>query len=100
IVDGAYRGVELEGGAFIDSERVLVVAGAWTNQLLGRSGLHDEDLPPVVPLNRMIFITNMPPIEGFEHIPMTIIDRGIYFRPEGGNLLIGRADPDTEAGFW
>jgi glycine/D-amino acid oxidase-like deaminating enzyme len=99
IVDSAYRGVEIEGGGFIDSERVLVVAGAWTNQLLSHSGVHDEDLPPVVPLNRMIFITNMPPIEGFEHIPMTIIDRGIYFRPEGGNLMIGRADPDTEAGF-
>jgi sarcosine oxidase subunit beta len=30
---------------------------------------------------------------------MTIIDDGIYFRPEGPNLLIGRADPDTPPGF-
>ena len=99
IIDGRYRGVELDGGGVIDSERVLVAAGAWTNQLLARSGLSGDDLPPVVPLNRMIFITNMPPIEGFDRIPMTIIDRGIYFRPEGPNLLIGRADPDTPPGF-
>jgi len=50
-------------------------------------------------LNRMLFITNMPPIEGFERIPMTIIDNGIYFRPEGPNLMIGRADPNTPASF-
>ena len=53
----------------------------------------------MIPLNRMLFITNMPPIEGFERIPMTIIDNGVYFRPEGPNLMIGRADPDTPAGF-
>jgi glycine/D-amino acid oxidase-like deaminating enzyme len=63
------------------------------------SGLSGDDLPPVKPLKRMLFITNLPPIEGFDRIPMTIIDDGIYFRPEGPNLLIGRADPFTEAGF-
>jgi len=30
---------------------------------------------------------------------MTIIDNGIYFRPEGPNLMIGRADPNTPASF-
>lgn len=99
IVDGEYRGVEMADGTYIESERIFVAAGAWTNQLFERSGIKGEDLPPVHPLNRMLFITNLPPIEGFEHIPMTIIDRGIYFRPEGPNLLIGRADPDTPVSF-
>ena len=99
IRDGAYRGVELADGTVLESEKVMIAAGAWTNQLLEISGLKGDDLPPVVPLNRMLFITNFPPIEGFERIPMTIIDRGIYFRPEGPNLLIGRADPDTPPGF-
>ena len=99
IVDGAYRGVELEDGTLLESEKVFVAAGAWTNQLLEVSGLSGADLPPVVPLNRMLFITNFPSIEGFERIPMTIIDDGIYFRPEGPNLLIGRADPDTPPSF-
>jgi len=99
IIDGAYRGVEMAGGSFIDSGKIVVAAGAWTNKLLEGSGLAGDDLPPVIPLNRMLFITNMPPIEGFETIPMTIIDNGIYFRPEGPNLMIGRADPDTPAGF-
>jgi glycine/D-amino acid oxidase-like deaminating enzyme len=99
LIDGKYRGVEMADGSFIDSGRIVVAAGAWTNQLLELSGLAGDDLPPVIPLNRMLFITNMPPIEGFERIPMTIIDSGVYFRPEGPNLMIGRADPDTPASF-
>ena len=99
IIDGACRGVELEDGSVIESAKVLVAAGAWTNALMEVSGLHGDDLPPVVPLKRMLYVTNFPPIEGFDRIPMTIIDRGIYFRPEGPNLLIGRADPDTPPGF-
>src|SRR3954471_16841592 len=34
IEDGAYRGVDLEDGTFLPSEKVLVAAGAWTNQLM------------------------------------------------------------------
>jgi FAD-dependent oxidoreductase domain-containing protein 1 len=99
IIEGVYHGVEMADGSFIDSDKIVVAAGAWTNQLLELSGLAGDDLPPVIPLNRMLFITNMPPIEGFERIPMTIIDNGVYFRPEGPNLMIGRADPDTPASF-
>jgi glycine/D-amino acid oxidase-like deaminating enzyme len=99
IRDGKYEGVELEDGTFIASGKILLAAGAWTNQLMEQSGLTGTDLPPVIPLKRMLYITNFPPIEGFERIPMTIIDYGIYFRPEGPNLLIGRADPDTAPGF-
>ncbi|HKS24522.1 MAG TPA: FAD-binding oxidoreductase [Thermoanaerobaculia bacterium] len=99
IVDGEYRGVELADGTLLESDKVLVAAGAWTVDLLRASGLGGDDLPPVVPLNRMLFITSMPSIEGFERIPMTIVDNGIYFRPEGPNLMIGRADPDTRPGF-
>jgi FAD-dependent oxidoreductase domain-containing protein 1 len=96
---GECRGVELSDGTLIESEKVFVAAGAWTNKLLEQSGLTGNDLPPVVPIKRMLYITNLPPIEGFERIPLTIVDHGIYFRPEGPNLLIGRADPDTEPGF-
>jgi len=99
IRDGAYEGVELIDGTFIASDKVLVAAGAWTNQLLEWSGLGGNDLPPVVPIKRMLYITNFPPIEGFEKVPMTIVDQGIYFRPEGPNLLIGKADPDTPPSF-
>lgn len=97
--DGVCRGIELEDGTVIESDKVLVAAGAWTNQMMAVSGVSGTDLPPVVPLKRMLYITNFPPIDGFERIPMTIIDYGIYFRPEGPNLLIGRADPDTAPGF-
>lgn len=97
--DGKYQGVELADGTVIESEKVFVAAGAWTKPLLETSGLSGDDLPPIIPLKRMLFVTNFPQIEGFDRIPMTIIDNGIYFRPEGPNLLIGRADPNTAPGF-
>ncbi len=99
IRDGKYEGVELEDGTFLASEKIFVAAGAWTNQLMEASGLSGDDLPPVEPIKRMLYITNFPPIEGFDRIPMTIVDYGIYFRPEGPNLLIGKADPETPASF-
>ncbi|HEX6158697.1 MAG TPA: FAD-dependent oxidoreductase, partial [Thermoanaerobaculia bacterium] len=37
--DGRYKGVELEDGTVIGSEKVFVAAGAWTNQLLEQSGV-------------------------------------------------------------
>jgi len=99
IDDGVCRGVLLVDGSELRCETLLLAAGAWCNQLMERSGLTGGQLPPVVPLKRMLFITNFPPIAGFEHVPMTIVDNGIYFRPEGPNLMIGRADPDTAPGF-
>ncbi|HVT02022.1 MAG TPA: FAD-binding oxidoreductase [Thermoanaerobaculia bacterium] len=99
IEDGVCRGVLLMNGSRLECETLLLAAGAWSNQLMERSGLSGGQLPPVVPLKRMMFITNFPPIEGFDRVPMTIVDNGIYFRPEGPNLLIGRADPNTEPGF-
>lgn len=99
IEDGICRGVLLMNGSRLECETLLLAAGAWSNQLMERSGLSGGQLPPVVPLKRMMFVTNLPPIEGFEHVPMTIVDNGIYFRPEGPNLLIGRADPNTKPGF-
>ncbi|MFZ2493283.1 MAG: FAD-binding oxidoreductase [Thermoanaerobaculia bacterium] len=99
IVDGKCLGVEMADGTIIEGGRVFVAAGAWTNQVFENSGLTGDDLPPVVPVKRMLFITNFPHIEGFEHIPFTIIDKGIYFKPEGPNLLIGCADPDAPPSF-
>lgn len=99
IKDGRVEGVELADGRLIGAEKVLVVAGAWSGELLKESGLSGPDNLPIRPLKRMLFVTNLPDIPGFDRIPFTIIDKGIYFRFEAGNLLIGRAKPDQAPGF-
>ncbi len=97
IIDGGRaRGLELAGGERIEAEIVVLAAGAWATDLMAASGFGEGDNIPVDPLKRMLFVTNLPPHDGYENIPLTIIDKGVYFRYDAGNLIIGRArNPQT-----
>jgi FAD-dependent oxidoreductase domain-containing protein 1 len=97
--DGKVDGVFLENDEFVAAEKVILAAGAFSHDLLKRSGVEDEKNIPVVPLKRMLFLVNRPPIEGFGNIPMIIIDNSVYFHPEADDLLVGRARPDQEPGY-
>lgn len=92
---GKVKGLEMKNGEKINCDRCVVAAGTWSGVLLEKSGV---DIP-IVPIKRMLFTVYLLPELGFEHIPMTIIDRGVYFRVEAGNLLVGRAREDQEPGF-
>lgn len=93
------KGVELSNGRRIGAGGVVLATGPWSMQLLAASGLPDDENLPVDPIKRQLFVTNLPDIPGYENIPLVIIDRGIYFKYETGNLQIGRADPDQKSGF-
>lgn len=93
------EGVELENGEVITGKTVILAAGAWSADILRESVSNEDYNIPIVPWKRQLFTVKMPKIEGFEHIPMTIIDNGVYFRPEAGNLLCGRADPEQKFGY-
>src|SRR5258708_14445647 len=77
IIDGKYRGVEMEDGAFIESEKILVAAGAWTNALVEAQGVTGHDLLPVVPLNRLLFIPTIPPPQDSHSLPTTLTAHAI-----------------------
>ncbi|MBN2379522.1 FAD-binding oxidoreductase [candidate division WOR-3 bacterium] len=96
---GKVRGVELTDGRRISTSVLVLAAGPWSMQLLAVSGVPDSENLPVDPIKRQLFVTNLPDIPGYDHIPLVIIDRGIYFKYETGNLQIGRADPDQAPGF-
>lgn len=96
---GRTKGVELSNGRRIGAGGVILAAGPWSAQLLSASGLRDDENLPYDPTKRQLFVTNLPEIPGYENIPLTIIDRGIYFKYETGNLQIGRADPEQSPGF-
>ncbi|MDO9575993.1 MAG: FAD-binding oxidoreductase, partial [bacterium] len=95
IEKGKVTGVEMTDGERVACDICVVASGAWSGVLLKKSGI---DIP-IVPIKRMLFTVYLPKELGFKHIPMTIIDKGVYFRVEAGNLLVGRAKEDQKPGF-
>lgn len=95
IEKGKVMGVEMTDGERVACNICVVASGAWSGVLLKKSGV---DIP-IVPIKRMLFTVYLPKELGFNHIPMAIIDKGVYFRVEAGNLLVGRAKEDQKPGF-
>ncbi len=96
IIEGSrVKGIKTKEGKKIGCDMCVVAAGAWSEPLLKKSGIEI----PIVPIKRMLFTVYLPKELGFGHIPMTIIDKGVYFRVEAGNLLVGRAKEDQKPGF-
>jgi FAD-dependent oxidoreductase domain-containing protein 1 len=97
---GKVKGVVLKEGKKIFADKVLLSAGAWSRQILDNSDVPDEISIPVVPIKRVLYVV-LPPLNEskYNKIPLTVIDNGVYFRPEGDNLVAGRADPKQAPGF-
>lgn len=75
---------------------VALCTGPWTNELMARSGLPEAHRVPIVSQKRMMFITDFPDADPrWKDLPLTIIDQGIYFKYEAGNLMIGKAKKDA-----
>ncbi len=87
----------------IEAGIVALCCGPWINNLLRASGCPESDLTPIISQKRMMFITDFPgaPNEDkrWHDIPLTIIDQGIYFKNESGNLMIGKARKDEPDSF-
>ena len=97
---GKAKGVIIRSGDEIFADKVLLTAGAWSRQILDNSDVPDNLSIPVVPVKRVLYVI-LPPLNGnkYDKIPLTIIDNAVYFRPEGENLVGGRADPEQLPGF-
>jgi FAD-dependent oxidoreductase domain-containing protein 1 len=98
--NGKAKGIVIQGGERIFADKLLLTAGAWSRQILDKSDVADNLSIPVVPIKRVLYVIG-PPLNGgkYSRIPLTIIDNGVYFRPEGDNLVTGRADPEQLPGF-
>lgn len=94
-VDGReVRSVLTQGGR-IETDTVILAAGAWSGPLAAMAGV---DLP-VTPLRRQILTTE--PMPGLDpKTPFTIdFSTSFYFHAEGPGLLLGMSDPDETPGF-
>ena len=98
---GQVTGVRILAGGreeTLEAGLVALCSGPWTNGLLARSGCPPEDLMPITPQKRMLFMTDFPDRDPrWQDIPLTIIDQGIYFKFESGSLMVGKAKVDTPA---
>lgn len=85
-----------DGEETLQAGLVALCTGPWTNQLLDRSGCPAGDRMPIIAQKRMLFMTDFPDDDPrWQTIPLTVIDQGIYFKMESGNLMIGKAKDDT-----
>jgi len=98
--NGKVEGVVSRDGEKIPAGAVLLAAGAWSRQILDNSKVPEDLSIPVVPIKRVLYVI-FPPMNNkdYSKIPLTVIDDGVYFRPEGDNLVAGRADEKQEPGF-
>ncbi|MGZ8799021.1 MAG: NAD(P)/FAD-dependent oxidoreductase [Aeromicrobium sp.] len=93
-VDGAIVAVDTEGGQ-IETDTVICVAGAWSQQIGDLVGV----ALPVVPVRRQVLVTAPVP-DLRPATPFTIdFSTSYYFHNEGKGLLLGMSDPDETPGF-
>lgn len=82
--------VDIGGGTTIEARVVINAAGAWAGEIARLSGAPDLGLRP---LRRSAAIVDGPegqPVSGW---PMIVnADETIYFKPEGGRLMVSPAD--------
>jgi glycine/D-amino acid oxidase-like deaminating enzyme len=87
--------VGLISGKKILSENVVNCAGAWASQIAKSVGVP----LPVQPVKRQVFVLK-PAVLPEEHLPLTVLPSGLYFRTDtGGVIILGKSMPDDPVGF-
>lgn len=94
VSDRAMTGVTLESGDVINSDRIVVTAGAWTSELLAGIGI----TLPVRPIMRTVYVVTTP--FQSEGLPSIFLPGGIYAISESENVwLMGWSRPEDPMGF-
>ena len=84
VADGRVRGVKTTRGT-IDSEFVVLAAGAWTRHLGQQIGVHIH----AVPVRHQAYVTAPLPGVSDDQPIVRITEPQIYVRQESGGLLVG-----------
>jgi glycine/D-amino acid oxidase-like deaminating enzyme len=83
--DGRLSGVVVNGTERIETTRVVVAGGWWSNAV---SSLASCPIP-VVAVKRYLYITPQFEARRVEHLPLVVGDLGPYARPESNALMMG-----------
>ncbi|PIE23115.1 MAG: hypothetical protein CSA62_08735 [Planctomycetota bacterium] len=85
-------GLLLEDGERLEANALVLAAGAWTEELLQRSGLPGREL---LPRRRHLYASSPWPGLDPEAPFVWHVDAGAYFRPEGGGVLFSVCDEEV-----
>lgn len=88
-------GALLDNGELVQSDRVIVCAGAWSTDLLATAGVGI----PVEPVMRTVYIVSGD-VAGGDLLPSSFLPSGVYVIPEhDGTFLIAWSTDDDPVGF-
>lgn len=87
--NGKIESLLLEDGSKIKCDRIILCTNVWTNHLLSRSGLEDEDLLPIRVVPHPVVVYRRP--QGYQGKRVIVSDyyNKAYYKPEGQSLLFG-----------
>jgi glycine/D-amino acid oxidase-like deaminating enzyme len=93
---GAVKAVVVAGAHRVEAEVVVNAAGPWSNAVATLAGAPI----PVTPVKRYLYFTNQIYGEGVPRWPLTVLDLGVYGRPEMQGLMLGWDErPDKPDGW-
>jgi glycine/D-amino acid oxidase-like deaminating enzyme len=93
---GAARAVIVGGAHRIEAAIVVNAAGPWANAVATMAGAPI----PVTPVKRYLYFTNQIYGEGVPRWPLTVLDLGVYARPEMQGLMMGWDDRPAKPAGW
>ncbi len=92
---GVARGVDMGDGGSMDSDVVVVCAGAWSAGLLATAGA----AVPVEPVMRTVYVVSAD-LEDAERLPSTFLPSGVYALPEqDGTFFMAWSTDSDPVGF-
>jgi len=87
--DGKISSLLLEDGKKVNCDRVLLCTNVWTNNLLMRSGIEEDDLLPLRAVPHPVVVYRRPLNYQGKRVIVSDYYNKAYYKPEGQSLLFG-----------
>jgi sarcosine oxidase, subunit beta len=87
--DGKITSVILADGSKINCEKAILCTNVWTNNLLSRSGINEDDLLPVRAVPHPVVVYRRPPDYQGRRVVVSDYYNKAYYKSEGQSLLFG-----------
>ncbi|MHB8568013.1 MAG: NAD(P)/FAD-dependent oxidoreductase [Nitrososphaerales archaeon] len=95
--DGKLSAVELSGGKLVECSKAILCTNVWTNTILSRSGVEQDELLPLWAAAHPVMILKRPQSYGGMKPSIMDIQYKTYYKPEGRSLfLAGSLDPELD----
>lgn len=87
--NGKVSGIVLKDGSHIACDKVILCTNVWTNKLLMRSGVEDQNLLPIRPVPHPVVVYRRPSEFQGKQPVISDFPNKAYYKSEGQSLLFG-----------